>query len=363
MPTLFDPIRIGDLDLPNRILMSPMTRSRASTGRVPNALMADYYAQRASAGLIITEATDISPSSAGYEDTPGIWNSQQVAGWKIVTDAVHRAGGRIMVQLWHVGRISDPSFLGGQAPVAPSAIAAQGTVSRLRPERPYAVPRALRVEEIAALVQDFRTAAKNAQAAGFDGVELHGANGYLLDQFLQDSTNHRTDEYGGPVANRARLMFEVVDAAISVWGPDRVGLHLAPRADLHSMGDSDLLGTFTYVARQARQRKLAFLMAREHVADDSIGATLKHEFGGVYVANEKFTVEQAQAALDNKLADAIGFGLGFLANPDLPERLRTGAPLNEPVFDKLQGGGAEGYIDYPALRTEAKISGVLPENA
>ncbi len=349
MPTLFDPIRIGDLHLPNRILMAPLTRSRAGTSRIPNALMRDYYVQRASAGLILTEATSISPSAVGYESTPGIWSAEQIVGWKMITDAVHNAGGRISVQLWHVGRISDPSLLGGEPPVAPSAIAAKGNVSLLRPERPYPVPRALRLEEIPGIIADYRKAAENAQAAGFDGVELHGANGYLLDQFLQDSTNKRTDEYGGPVENRARLMFEAVDAAISVWGADRVGLHLAPRGDAHSMGDSDTLGTFSHVAREARKRKLAFIAAREHRAPDSIGAALKREFGGVYVMNEKFTVEQSEESLRAGAADAIAFGVKFIANPDLPARLLAGAALNEINTNGMYGGGAEGYVDYPAM--------------
>jgi 2,4-dienoyl-CoA reductase-like NADH-dependent reductase (Old Yellow Enzyme family) len=349
MPTLFDPIRIGDLDLPNRILMAPLTRSRAGTSRIPNALMRDYYVQRSSAGLILTEATSITPSAVGYEHTPGIWSGEQIAGWKMITDAVHNAGGRISVQLWHVGRISDPSLLGGEPPVAPSAIAANGNVSLLRPERPYPVPRALRLDEIPGIIAGYRKAAENAQAAGFDGVELHGANGYLLDQFLQDSTNKRTDEYGGPVENRARLMFEAVDAAISVWGADRVGLHLAPRGDAHSMGDSDALGTFSHVAREARKRKLAFIAAREHRAPDSIGAALKREFGGVYVMNEKFTVEQSEESLRLGAADAIAFGVKFIANPDLPARLRAGAALNEINTNGMYGGGAEGYVDYPAM--------------
>jgi 2,4-dienoyl-CoA reductase-like NADH-dependent reductase (Old Yellow Enzyme family) len=271
----------------------------------------------------------------------------------VITEAVHEAGGRIFMQLWHCGRISDPSLLGGEAPVAPSAIAARGHVSLLRPERPYPVPRALQLEEIAGIVADYRKASENALAAGFDGVELHGANGYLLDQFLQDSTNQRTDAYGGPVENRARLMLEAVDAAISVWGAERVGLHLAPRCDAHSMGDSDPLGTFSYVAREARKRKLAFLFAREHQAGDSIGAALKREFGGVFIANERFTLEQSAAALREGSADAIAFGVKYIANPDLVARLKAGAALNELDRDTMYGGGAAGYSDYPAMTDQA----------
>lgn len=349
MPTLFDPIRVGNLDLPNRIFMAPLTRTRATEDRVPTALMRDYYAQRASAGLILTEATNINPKSVGYECTPGIWSDAQVEAWRMITEAVHQAGGHIFMQLWHCGRISDPSLLNGDLPVAPSAIAAQGHVSLLRPERPYPTPRALSGDEIPGIVADYRRGALNAQRAGFDGVELHGANGYLLDQFLQDSTNKRTDEYGGPVENRARLMFEAVDTAISVWGADRVGLHLAPRGDSHSMGDSDLLGTFSHVAREAKRRNLAFLFAREHAAADSIGQVLKQEFGGCYIANERFTVEQSEEALSAGWADAIAFGVKFIANPDLPARLRQGAPLNELDRSTMYGRGAHGYTDYPAL--------------
>jgi hypothetical protein len=349
MPTLFDPIRVGSLDLPNRIIMAPLTRARATEDRVPTKLMRDYYVQRATAGLILTEATNINPKSVGYERTPGIWSAAQVAGWKVITDAVHAVGGRIFCQLWHCGRISDPSLLGGDLPVAPSAIAAEGHVSLLRPERPYPMPRALALDEIVGIIADYRRAAQNAVDAGFDGVELHGANGYLLDQFLQDSTNTRTDEYGGPVKNRARLMFEAVDAAISVWGAGRVALHLAPRADSHDMGDSNLLATFSHVAREAKKRKLAFLFAREHEAADSIGPALKREFGGVYIANERFTIEQSRQALTEGWADAISFGVKFIANPDLVARLRSGVPLNELDRGTMYGGGAAGYTDYPAL--------------
>src|SRR5690606_31744690 len=234
MATLFDPIQIGDLQLANRIIMAPLTRCRASEGRVPNDLMRDYYVQRASAGLILTEATSVSPMGVGYPDTPGIWSDEQVAGWRVITDAVHQAGGKIMLQLWHVGRISDPHYLDGQLPVAPSAIAADGHVSLMRPKKAYVTPRALETDEIAGIVEAYRLGAENAKKAGFDGVEIHGANGYLLDQFLQDSTNKRTDNYGGSIENRARLMLEVTDAVIGVWGAGRVGMHLAPRADAHT---------------------------------------------------------------------------------------------------------------------------------
>jgi 2,4-dienoyl-CoA reductase-like NADH-dependent reductase (Old Yellow Enzyme family) len=350
MQSLNDPIRIGDLDLPNRVLMSPLTRSRATQDRIPTALMLEYYVQRASAGLIISEATCISPLSVGYERTPGIWSDEQVAGWRRITDAVHNAGGRISLQLWHVGRISHPILLDGETPVAPSAIAPDGRVSLLRPYQSYVTPRALADAEIAGIVEDHRRGAENAQRAGFDGVELHGANGYLLDQFLQDGTNKRADEYGGSIENRARLMLEAVDAAISVWGSDRVGLHLSPRADIHSMGDSDLLATFTHVSREMGKRNLAFLLVRERQAEDSIGVALKQAFGGVYVANEQFSVETAERAITEGAADAVAFGVKFIANPDLPSRIKNGAPLNEPDPETFYVGGAKGYVAYPALQ-------------
>ena len=349
MPSLFDPLKLGDLVLPNRVLMAPLTRSRAGVIRTPNALMAEYYAQRASAGLILSEATVVTPMGIGYADTPGIWSQEQVEGWKQVTQAVHAAGGRMFLQLWHVGRISHPVFLDGKVPVAPSALAPSGNVSLLRPATPFVTPRALERNEIPEIVAAFARGAQNAELAGFDGVELHGANGYLLDQFLQDSSNHRDDDYGGPVENRARLLLEATDAAISVWGPGRVGVHLAPRADSHSMGDSNRAATFGYVARELGRRRIAFLCAREYVGPDSIGPELKAAFGGVYIANERFTHESAQQALDTGRADAIAFGKLFLANPDLPARLLSGAALNTPQPDTFYRGGASGYTDYPTL--------------
>lgn len=354
MPTLFDPIRMGALDLPNRIVMAPLTRARATPDtRVPTPIMRDYYVERASAGLIISEATSVTPMGVGYAKTPGIWSAEQVEGWKRITDAVHAVGGRMVLQLWHVGRISDPIFLNGALPVAPSAVAAQGHVSLVRPERPYTTPRALETSEIPGVVEAFREGAENAQAAGFDGVEVHGANGYLLDQFLQDSTNLRTDEYGGSLENRARLMLEVVDAAISVWGADRVGLHLSPRGDSHTMGDSDPLATFSHVAREAGRRKLAFLFTREHAGADRISPQLKQAFGGPLIANEQFSLEEAAAELTAGRADAVSFGLKFIANPDLPHRLREGAPLNDVNPATIYADGAEGYTDYPALQAAA----------
>ncbi|UCJ18831.1 alkene reductase [Pseudomonas sp. MM211] len=349
MTTLFDPIKIGDLELANRIIMAPLTRCRADEGRVPNALMAEYYVQRASAGLIISEATSVTPMGVGYPNTPGIWSDDQVRGWSGVTKAVHANGGKIVLQLWHVGRISDPSYLDGELPVAPSAIKPDGHVSLIRPMKEYVTPRALETEEIADIVDAYRLGAENAKAAGFDGVEIHGANGYLLDQFLQDSTNQRTDNYGGSLENRARLLLEVTDAVLSVWEPGRVGVHLSPRADSHDMGDSNRAQTFTYVARELGKRNIAFLCAREREADDSLSPSLKEAFGGVFIANERFSKDQANAWLASGKADAVAFGVPFIANPDLPERLRQGAALNEAHSETFYGSGPVGYIDYPRL--------------
>ncbi|MET0431314.1 MAG: alkene reductase [Hyphomicrobium sp.] len=352
MTSLFTPLNAGAFSLKNRVVLAPLTRCRASAGRVPNDLMREYYVQRASAGLMLTEATSVTPMGVGYPDTPGIWSDAQVEGWKKITDAVHGAGGTILLQLWHVGRISDPLYLDGALPVAPSAIAAGGHVSLVRPLKDFVTPRALELSEIPGILADYRRGAENAKRAGFDGVEVHGANGYLLDQFLQDSTNKRTDEYGGPIENRARLMLEVVDQAIEVWGADRVGLHLAPRGDSHTMGDSDPLATFGYVASEVGKRKIAFICTREYQGPDAISPELKKVFGGVFIGNEKFTKDSAEAAINAGTIDAVAFGKQFIANPDLPERFRLDAPLNPPDPASFYGGTEKGYTDYPALAPE-----------
>nr|WP_298118579.1 alkene reductase [uncultured Pseudomonas sp.] len=349
MTTLFDPITIGDLQLANRIIMAPLTRCRADEGRVPNALMAEYYVQRASAGLIISEATSVTPMGVGYPNTPGIWSDAQIRGWSNITKAVHGAGGKIVLQLWHVGRISDPSYLNGELPVAPSAIQPAGHVSLVRPLKDFVTPRALETEEVADIVDAYRQGAENAKAAGFDGVEIHGANGYLLDQFLQSSTNQRSDRYGGSLENRARLLLEVTDAVVSVWGAGRVGVHLSPRADLHDMGDANRAETFTYVASELGKRGIAFICAREKEADDSLTPSLKQAFGGVFIANEGFSKELGNAWLQSGKADAVAFGVPFIANPDLPARLAQDAPLNPPRPEGFYASGAVGYIDYPTL--------------
>jgi len=349
MNPLFTPLQAGAITLPNRIVLAPLTRMRAGVIRTPNALMADYYRQRASAGLILTEATSVTPMGVGYPDTPGIWSEEQVRGWSLVTDAVHQQGGRIFLQIWHVGRISDPRYLEGKLPVAPSAIAAKGHVTLVRPEIPFVTPRALELSELPGIIEGYRRGAENAQRAGFDGVEIHGANGYLLDQFLQDSTNKRTDEYGGPIENRARLLLEATDAAISVWGADRVGMHIAPRGDAHDMGDSNPAQTFGYVARELGRRRIAFICARESVGPGRLGPELKRAFGGVYIANEGFTRESAEEVISAGEADAVAFGKLYIANPDLPERFASGAPLNEPDPGTFYAPGPKGYTDYPVL--------------
>jgi 2,4-dienoyl-CoA reductase-like NADH-dependent reductase (Old Yellow Enzyme family) len=350
MPTLLDPITIGDLTLPNRVIMAPLTRLRGTPGHIPTSIIADYYAQRASAGLILSEGTPVSPMGVGYAQVPGIWSEQQTAQWAHITSAVHAAGGRIFAQIWHVGRVSHPLVLNGELPVAPTALAPAGHVSLLRPEQPFVTPRALSLDEIRNTIAAFKQGAQNARDAGFDGVELHGANGYLLDQFLQSGTNHRTDAYGGSLENRARFMFEAVDAVSEVWGADRVGMHLAPRGDYMSMSDANPAETFGYVARELGKRGLAFLMSREHEGPDWLTPQLKEQFGGVYIANEGFTRESAEAAIERGDCDAVGFGKLFIANPDLPARFAREAELNAPNPATFYSHGPEGYIDYPSLQ-------------
>jgi 2,4-dienoyl-CoA reductase-like NADH-dependent reductase (Old Yellow Enzyme family) len=349
MSALFQPLQAGALQLRNRIVMAPLTRCRAEADRVPGELMVEYYRQRAAAGLIISEATSIMPMAVGYPDTPGIWSDAQVEGWKKITDAVHAEGGLIVLQLWHVGRISHPSYLNGELPVAPSAIKPAGHVSLIRPKTEYPTPRALETDEIPAIVEAYRKGAENAKAAGFDGVEIHGANGYLLEQFLLDGSNQRSDQYGGSIENRARLMLEVTDAVIGVWGADRVGMHLSPRADSHDVSVTDREGTYAYVAEQLGQRKLAFICTREHVADDSISPMLKQHFGGVYIANEAFTAESAEAYVAEGKADAVAFGKPYIANPDLAQRIAAGADWNEQDASTFYASGPEGYTDYPFM--------------
>jgi len=349
MPTLFDPIQVGDLTLPNRVLMAPLTRLRGTKDHLPTAIQAEYYAQRASAGLIISEGTPIDPMGVGYPQVPGLWSEAQAELWKPITEAVHKAGGRIFAQIWHVGRMSDPEHLNGMLPVGPSAIAAAGHVSLLRPMRQFEIPRALELDEIPGIIAAYKQGAQYAKDAGFDGVELHGANGYLLEQFLSSISNKRTDKYGGSVENRARLMIEAAEGAAEVFGAGRVGMHLSPRCDGQCPGDGNPLETFTYVAEELGKRKLAFLMAREYEGPDWIGPQLKQAFGGVYFGNEQFTQASAEAAVERGDVDGVAFGKLFIANPDLVQRFREGAPLNAPNGATFYSHEAEGYVDYPAL--------------
>lgn len=349
MALISDAVRLGDLELKNRLVLAPLTRARSGETRIPNELMLDYYRQRANAGLILTEATVIAENAVGYEHTPGLWNEKQVAAWKNIIDAVHEQDSKIMVQLWHVGRISHPDLLAGETPVSASALRPAGHVSLLRPKRAYVEPRALSIAEIQAIIAEYRQAAIYAKQAGFDGVELHAANGYLIDQFLQSSTNQREDEYGGTVENRSRLLLEVVDVLIEVYGAGRVGVHLAPRGDSHDMGDENPAETFAYVAEQLGQRHIAFIFTREYLAEDSLSQLIREKSQVPYIANENLTIASAKQLLADHQADAVAFGKAYIANPDLYQRILADAELNPLVAETLYGSGAEGYLDYPTL--------------
>ena len=351
MAELSTPITLGDLTLRNRVIMAPLTRTRVADDLIPTQMMADYYVQRASAGLIISEAIIVSQQAIGYANTPAIFSQAQIAGWKRVTDAVHAKGGLIMAQLWHVGRISHPYFQNGQKPVSASDVKPAGQLSLLRPKQDYVAPRPLSLDEIQTTIADFKKMAMNAKAAGFDGVELHAANGYLVDQFLQSSTNLRDDQYGGSVENRVRFLLEIVDALIEVWGAGRVGVHLAPRCDENDMGDANPRETFGYAMQELGKRKIAFFFTREYLAEDSISSYMKERSGGVpYIANMGLTRQDAIELLASGKADAVAFGKAYIANPDLYERLVQDAPLNEVQLDKMIGTDTpEGYIDYPTL--------------
>lgn len=357
-PTVFSPVQLGALTLPNRILMAPLTRCRAEAGNVPGPLNAEYYGQRSSAGLIIAEATSVSPRGFGYPNTPGIFTEAQVAGWKLVTDRVHAAGGRMFLQLWHVGRVSHPSYQpNGDLPVAPSAIAPRGKVFTGAAMADYVTPRALELSEIPAIIEEYRHGARLAREAGFDGVEIHNANGYLLDQFLRDGTNTRTDRYGGSVANRARLSLEVTEAVVSVWGADRVGIRLSPGGVFNDMQDSNPLETFGHLLRELSPMGLAYahitrVTAQDiaHGARDGVGPKeLRSQFRGPVITAGGFGLDSGNQAIAEGWADAIAYGVPFLANPDLPKRFKTGAALNVPDESTFYAPGAKGYTDYPAL--------------
>jgi N-ethylmaleimide reductase len=358
---LFTPYEMGIFSLKNRMVMAPLTRSRAEDGNIPTKMAIAYYSARAGAGMIITEATQISAGAQGYVSTPGVYSPEQVERWKMVTDEVHREGGVIFLQLWHVGRISHPDFRNGELPVAPSAVAPRG-MSTYTPTgmKPIPTPRALEIEEIRAIVEDYRQAAKNARAAGFDGVEVHGANGYLLDQFLQDCTNLRTDQYGGSVENRARMLFEVVDAVASEIGRERVGVRLSPGGTFNDMMDCNPEQTFDYAVENLGRRDLAYLHliepARpvgEHPTPDLSARRFRPLYPGTIIVAGGYTLERANAVLEEGVADLVAFGQLFLANPDLPERFRRGAKLNKPDAETFYTPGAKGYIDYPTLEEAA----------
>jgi N-ethylmaleimide reductase len=355
---IFSPFRLGSLQLPNRIVMAPMTRNRAGPGNAPTELNAAYYAQRASAGLIIAEASQVSPQGLGYPGTPGIHSAEQIAGWKLVTDAVHRAGGRIFLQLWHVGRISHPSLQpDGALPVAPSAVAPAGQAWTLDGMKPYVVPRALDTAELPGIVAQYKCGAENAMAAGFDGVEVHAAHGYLLDQFLRDSTNLRSDAYGGSATNRVRLLVEVMEAVADVWGGERTGVHLSPtNVAFNDIFDSDPASTFSTAVRALDRLGLGYLHIVEPGPTDAAGsgprldaAFFRPLWRSVLMANKAYDLARANAVLGDGAADLVSFATLIIANPDLPERLRRVAPFNSSDRKTYYGGAAKGYTDYQKL--------------
>lgn len=358
---LFKPLRLGALDLPNRVVMAPMTRNRAEPGEVASALARDYYLQRASAGLIITEGSQIAASARGPLRTPGIHSAEQIAAWKKVTDLVHAAGGRMALQLWHTGRAGHPDIL-GHLPFSASPIAINGNAWTQTGLKPYPTPKALTEDEIPGVVAQYASAASNAMAAGFDAVEIHGANGYLVDQFLRSSSNHRTDGYGGSIENRTRFMREVVAGVVDAIGASRTGIRLSPTNPYQDMSDSDPAALFTHAASVLRPFNLAFLHIMEPVgathrtagpAGEWLTPRLKQAFGGPVIANGGFTGPLADEAIARGDADAVSFGVPFIANPDLPERLRTGAPLNTADSATFYSGEAKGYVDYPVLASVA----------
>jgi N-ethylmaleimide reductase len=346
--SLFSPIRAGALNLQSRVVMAPMTRNR-SPGQVPTALNAEYYAQRASAGLIVTEGTTPDASGRGYIDIPGLYNAAQVEGWRQVASAVHAKGGHIFVQLMHTGRISHPDFLDGGQPVAPSAIQAPGQIYTHEGMKPHGAPRALEAAEIPALIATYGRAAKLAREAGLDGVEVHGANGYLPGQFLAPNVNQRTDEWGGSVENRARFLLGAVDAAVAAIGADRVGVRLSPGGVFNDIHDPDAPATYAHVASELAKRNLAYLHIFDTKPGFDVAALIRAHYKGTLILNGGYDRARAEADIASGLADLIAFGVPFLANPDLPERLAQGAALNAPDQATFYGGGAKGYTDYPAL--------------
>ena len=355
--SILSPYKMGDLRLSNRMVMAPMTRGRAVEGNVPGPLSVTYYTQRASAGLIITEGSQVNPQGVGFYRTPGIHTRQQVSGWKDVTGAVHSAGGKIFCQLWHVGRMSHPDFLGGGLPVAPSALPVGEEIHTPLGKKPIPVPRALGTGEIPGIVQQFRNGARHAKQAGFDGVEIHGANGYLLDQFLRTGSNRRTDRYGGSLANRSRLPLEVTEAVAGVWGANRVGYRISPHFSLHAMSDENPRETFAYLARELGRIRIGYIHLVEPVGgrlgpvqpDMQMAPLIRSEFDGTLMLNGGYDAGSANAAIESGLADLVSFGVLFLANPDLPERFMRNSSLNQEDMATFYTGEEKGYTDYPAL--------------
>jgi len=357
---LFRPLRLGAIELPNRMVMAPMTRGRAQPDGTPMDRMGTYYVQRATAGLLVTEATPVRRDGVGWVGAPGIYTDAHVAGWKRVTDAVHAAGGRIFLQLWHMGRVSHPDFLDGALPVGPSAIAAKGESHTPLGTKPYVTPRALAIEEIGGIVKAFGDGTRRARAAGFDGVEIHGANGYLVDQFLRDGSNRRTDGYGGSIENRTRFAVEVATECAAAWAADRVGIRLSPRGTYNDMADSTAAATFTRAAERLSTLRLAYLHVVEglpgsmmHTPGERVSPLLRKAFRGPFLANGGYDAPKAAAALAAGEADAIAFGVPFLCTPDFVARTKAGLPLNAPDFSTLYTPGDQGYIDYPVHGTVA----------
>jgi N-ethylmaleimide reductase len=358
MPSLFDPIVLGDIAVANRIIMAPLTRSRAGASRIPNDLMAEYYAQRASAGLIISEATAISPQGYGWSGAPAMYNDEQQEGWKKITRAVHERGGKIVLQLWHMGRVSHPDFQEGQLPVAPSAIAATGSANTPEGKKPYVTPRALETAELPGIVQDYVRAAQRAIAAGFDGVEIHAANGYLLDQFIRSHSNQRNDQYGGSIENRLRLVIEVVEAVGNAIGFGRTGIRLSPNISYNGMGDADPVATYTALMQALNAYDLAYVHVRETLPNKTekpeiwVGTAMRDAYQGNFIVNGGYDGASAQDALNQDKADAVAFGMLFIANPDLVDRIRKNVDMNKTKANGLYAGGVEGYTDYPLLRQD-----------
>ncbi len=359
---LFQPLELGAIALKNRIIMAPLTRARAGESRIPNDLMLEYYVQRASAGLIITEATQISEQGAGWDQSAGIHTPEQIAGWKKITDAVHQQGGTIVLQLWHTGRASHPDFQpGGALPVSASAIVAEGEIHTPHGKKPRVAPRALTLDEIPSVIEQYAIATRNAKEARFDGVEVHGANGYLIDQFLRDESNKRTDAYGGSVENRARFLLEVTQAVVREWSSDRVGVRLSPYNPFNDMHDSDPIATFTYASKALGELNLAYLHIMEPLPGHFFGVDgveraaphMRKAFNGSIILNGGYDAEKGAAAIKNDEAEAIAYGVPFIANPDLVKRFKVGAGLNEPDQSTFYSHGPEGYVDYPTLDSKS----------